>query len=219
MMEGKKERMHMEIKKINSPIMDVNTYLIIDGGKCLIVDPSFSEKEIVKTIETMNLKPVGMILTHTHYDHLISVNALYERYQIPLYVHELEVDHLYDKMKNLSGYFLRTQSYTVNPEVPVIKIDEGAREIEGMQLIIYHIPGHSIGSITLYFASLNEVIVGDCLFHRSIGRTDFPEGNYKQLISGIKTKLFSLPDDTVVHPGHGRDTTIGDEKQHNPFLI
>lgn len=198
-----------------------NTYLIISEQKnCIIVDPgcySMAEKqELSSFIEKNNLKPVRLINTHCHIDHVLGNPYVAKTYNLIPEIHPLE-QSLLDAVASY-GHMWGIQSEQ-QPEAKHTLGDLKSIELDGEVLEILFTPGHAPGEISLYSRAHKLLIAGDVLFHESIGRTDLPGGNMNTLINSIQTQFFVLPDDVRVFPGHGPETTIGHEKQHNPFLI
>jgi len=202
-----------------SPIRE-KTYLVYnDAGECIIIDPGCyfdEEKQMLSDfIETNNLKPVKLVNTHCHLDHVFGNKYVSEKYNLPLHLHKLE-----ERMLNLapaSGlmYNLPFDNYSGD----FIFIDEGDTLTLGNESFkIFHTPGHSEGSLTFYNEAGKFIISGDVLFQNSIGRSDLPGGDSDILLKSIKDKLLTLPDETIVYSGHGPTTTIGEERRSNPFL-
>ncbi len=208
----------MKLEKFNQNYLEVNTYFIIEDNHCLLIDPGSNIKGILKYINNHHLNVLGVILTHAHFDHFISCNEVIKYFDVPLYVHKKANDLLYQGNQNLSSYVPEISSIVLDKNVVVKNINEETKVVEGFKLNVLHVPGHSPDSICLYFKEEKILISGDALFKLSIGRTDFHYSNTKQLLKNIKNKLFRLPDDTMVYPGHGDNTTIGHEKKHNPYL-
>ncbi|WP_068245071.1 MBL fold metallo-hydrolase [Hydrotalea flava] len=210
--------LHIKVFTFN-PIQE-NTYLIYnDALNAVIVDPGFyfsSEQQVFSGyIQKKQLTPSLLINTHCHLDHVFGNKWVHEHYKIELWAHKDEIPML--EMAPISGqqWGLPFENYSGNinllQEGDKIYLDEDEFEI-------FEVPGHSPASICLYHAPQKILIAGDALFRESIGRTDLPGGNHHQLIKNIKEKLFVLPEDTVVYPGHGPATTIGHELRYNPFL-
>ncbi|UCH89905.1 MAG: MBL fold metallo-hydrolase [Thermoplasmata archaeon] len=179
----------------------------------IIIDPGGNADDILKVIEKHELELKIIIATHAHFDHLGAVAKLMKESEAKLYVHKADWATLERAERSAASWGMRVEQ----PPVPDFEMEEGDEITAGtITLKVLHTPGHSPGGISLSMPG--RVFAGDTLFYRSIGRTDFPGGDFDTLINSIKTKLFTLPDDTIVHTGHGPDTRIGDEKKHNPFI-
>jgi len=210
----------LQIKSfIFSPIQE-NTYILYNQQQeCIIIDPGCyfdDEKEILKTfIDQQQLKPVYLLNTHCHLDHVFGNKYIHDTYQLTLHLHEKEKQVL--EFAPTSG-LMYNMPFT-NYSGDFILLKEGDKVLLGEdELQVIEAPGHSPGSICFYCKKQNFVIGGDVLFQRSIGRTDLPGGNHETLLDSIRTKLFVLPDETVVYSGHGATTTIGEEKMYNPYF-
>lgn len=183
---------------------------------CAIIDPGFDPDDLLEFLSQHELTPVAVIITHGHADHIAGVAALRQQYpKIKVYIHKLDAGLLTDSQANLS--ILAGATVATEPADVVLK-DGDVIEEAGIKLKVLHTPGHTLGGICLYAEPDAVVFAGDTLFADSVGRTDFPGGDMDQLIESIQTKLFTLPDNTAVHPGHGMRTTIGREKRANPFV-
>lgn len=197
-----------------------NTYILFnEKNQCWIVDPGMygpqDMGQFMNYIESKQLKPQGIINTHTHLDHIFGVQALMDKYKIPFGVHEQEqqVLQMAAGSATLFGFDLKAA-----PQ-PTYFIKEGQPLHLGDDVLeVRYTPGHSPGSISFYYPKGNWVISGDVLFAGSIGRTDLPGGSFDTLINSIRTQLFTLPGSTTVLSGHGPATTVAEEKKHNPFL-
>ena len=210
----------LKIKKFTVNPLQENSYVLSDEtGNCVFVDPGFyfeEEYEEVRSYVAENrLTPVMIANTHCHFDHIFGVEALRKEYNIPFLAHRddefwLEQAVEQGKMFGFDLNAVKTLDSFFN--------DGEFLKFGNSQLEIIHIPGHSPGHVVFYSEADKIVIARDVLFYGSIGRTDLPRGNHELLISGIKSKLFSLPDDTKVFCGHGPETTLGFEKNNNPFL-
>ena len=187
-----------------------------NSQNCVIIDTGMDDTYLMNFLEENQLNPVTLVLTHGHIDHIDGINTIRENFpDIKVYIHKLDADALTDPMKNLS--FMSGGAFTAKPADILIE-DNDIIEQADINLQVLHTPGHTPGGISLYSKEDGVVFSGDALFAESVGRTDFPGGNMNQLIQGIKEKLFVLPDDTKVLPGHGPATTIGHEKKYNQFL-
>jgi glyoxylase-like metal-dependent hydrolase (beta-lactamase superfamily II) len=210
----------MKIKTLVLSPFDVNTYIVSDEtGECVIIDPACynsEENEILSDyIKSNNLKPVKLLNTHCHLDHVFGNKYISDTYNLNSESNINDLFLIENFTKTVSMYGLKAS----NPYKPGSFIDESnIIKFGNSELNILHIPGHSPGSIVFYNEKDKFAIVGDVIFAQSIGRTDLPGGNYETLISGIKTKLFKLDNNLVLFPGHGPSTTIGTEKRENPFL-
>lgn len=197
-----------------------NTYVLFNENKnAWLIDPgNMNEQEtqaISNFITENNLKIEKILLTHAHIDHVLGLQWAFDTFKVPVTMHQEDQEVL--DMLQASGARFGFQ-------IPAVKVDteyinEGDElDFDGEKFKIYHVPGHSPGSVVYHNETQKFMISGDVLFEGSIGRTDLYKGNYDQLIEGIKIKLFVLDEETQVFSGHGNPTTIGFEKQYNPFL-
>ncbi len=183
---------------------------------CLIIDAGLEADELTNFLKERQLNPVGVVLTHGHIDHIAGVAALRESYpDIKVYIHQLDAKMLTEAQSNLS--VIAGGQFSTEPADFILE-DESIIDEAGIKLQVMHTPGHTPGGICLYSKDEGAVFTDDTLFAESIGRTDFPKGSMPELLKSIKDKLFSLPGETVVFPGHGPITTLGREKTHNRFL-
>ncbi|MDC8105289.1 MBL fold metallo-hydrolase [Chryseobacterium sp. B21-037] len=197
-----------------------NTYILYNEHKnAWLIDPgNMNEQEtnlISNFIKDNDLKIQKILLTHAHIDHVFGLQWAYDTFNLPVHMHQQDQEIL--DMLQMSGMRIGINIDPVKVEVQYIN-DGDELDFDGEKFKIYHVPGHSPGSIVFHNEKQKFMISGDVLFEGSIGRTDLYKGNYEQLINGIKTKLFILDDETQVFSGHGNPTTIGFEKQYNPFL-
>ncbi|GAO29496.1 MBL fold metallo-hydrolase [Geofilum rubicundum] len=211
----------MQVKSLIFNPFQENTLILYDGTKeCAIVDPGMltSEEEglLTTTIQELGLKPVKLLQTHLHLDHVFGTAFVTDHYGLEPEAHEADLPFI-DQHKE----YARTFGVEVasNPPKPRIFLKEGDEVKFGdTTLQVRHIPGHSPGGIVFYNEKAGIVIAGDALFSGSVGRSDLPGGNHEDLISSIHAKLMSLPDEVVVYPGHGPKTSIGQERTSNPYL-
>lgn len=186
------------------------------AADCLVVDTGLEAEPLVEFLMANDLNPLAVILTHGHADHIAGLRALHGRFpDIKVYIHRLDAEMLTGTKPNLSeltGRIFKTEPADCCVTEGDI-IDEA-----GIKLRVLHTAGHTAGGISLYCEQQGLVFVGDTLFADSIGRTDFAGGSMTELIGSIKQKLLTLPEETILYPGHGPQTTIGREKKCNPFL-
>ena len=179
-----------------------------------IIDPGGNPEKILAVLEEEDLQPVAIIDTHGHFDHIGANYAIKEATGAPLMIHPDDVFMLEQLPELAAQWGFRSLP---SPAPDRLLNDGETIEIGNLSLQVIHTPGHSPGSVCLYNAENKALFSGDTLFSRSIGRTDLPGGDFNTIIDSIKTKLFDLPDDTIVYNGHTPDTSIGEEKAHNPF--
>lgn len=206
---------------VNNPWQQ-NTILLYDEtSEAVIIDCGCfnvnENKKVEDFISENNLKLVALLSTHLHIDHILGNKFIKERYSLDAQVGEADMFLIEDAVAYAAQLGLRGVE---QPPCPSSKfLSEGdIVKFGNTSLYVYEVPGHSPGSLCFYSEANKLLIVGDALFQGSIGRTDLPKGNYKDLITNIQNKLFTLPDDVVVIPGHGYSTTIGAEKKYNPFF-
>ena len=197
-----------------------NTYIIYNENKnAWLIDPGNMNGQETQTIDNFitenGLNIQKILLTHAHIDHVLGLQWAFDKFKVPVTMHQEDQEVL--DMLQASGMRF---GFQVNPvKVDIKYINEGdILDLDDEQFKIYHVPGHSPGSVVYHNENQKFMISGDVLFEGSIGRTDLYKGNYDQLIEGIKTKLFILDDETQVLSGHGNPTSIGFEKQYNPFF-
>lgn len=210
----------INVRKYSLGPIQTNCYIVSNKSKeCLIFDPGEEAQRLLKEIRANGLKPLAIFLTHTHFDHIGAVDEVRDEFRIPLYVHEKEVKWLQDPLKNGSGKYVELPNYVVRePEDEHIIRKEQLFTISDFSFKAVFTPGHSPGSISYIFEDDGFAIVGDTLFERSIGRTDLIGGSTSVLLKSIHEKLLSLPEDTIIYPGHGEYTTTAAEMESNPFL-
>ncbi|MGQ0828047.1 MAG: MBL fold metallo-hydrolase [Bacteroidota bacterium] len=198
-----------------------NTYILYDETKeCIIIDPGCYDNteraELATFIADKGLKPVKLINTHCHLDHVFGNGFVADKYKLKLEINKQD-------QRVLDSFLTTCSLYALNCEAspaPSVYLDEGdVVKFGRSSLEILFTPGHSPGSITFYNREQKFMIAGDVLFYGSIGRTDLPGGNFETLINSIKDKLFPLGDDFKVYSGHGPETNIGFERKNNPFLV
>lgn len=203
----------MEYKCFVLGMLDTNCYVVYSDGEAGIIDPGGDTEAVFDFIQQNNLTVKWLLNTHGHVDHIISDDKVLAKYNVPLMIHTLDAPMLASAELNLAVDFGLD---TVAPPATVMLNNEDQVPLGKEVFQVIHTPGHTPGGITLYTPGL--AFSGDTLFFESIGRTDFPGGDYHQILQSIKQKLFALPDDTLVLPGHGGSTKIGMEKSYNPYV-
>lgn len=194
-----------------------NTYYVFDENtkKALIVDPAGDPMRIIDRVAKLGVTPVGILLTHGHFDHILALDEVRDKYGIKAYIGNTEKAVLQDPESNLTASFM---GEGIVKEADVYLKDAEEFEVGGYRIKAIEVPGHTIGGMCYYFLDYGIVFSGDTLFCESVGRSDFKGGSTLALISGIKDKLYALPDETIVYPGHSESTTIAHEKKYNPFV-
>lgn len=203
----------------NNPFAE-NTYLLFDDtNSCAIVDPGMytrqEELAVLNFITEHQLKPTLLLNTHCHLDHVLGNKLIYEEFNLLPQFHEWEAPVLSDVQVRAPMFGLR---YEQSPIPQQFLADTGEVIFGNTALRLIFAPGHSPGHLCFYSQDNHLLIGGDVLFKGSIGRTDLPGGNHDLLLKNIKEKLYELPNETIVYPGHGPETTIGAEKVSNPFV-
>lgn len=207
----------MKVGKFVLGPVATNCYIGIneETKECFIVDPATCPPEFVSYIKNAGLTVKAVLLTHGHFDHIMGLDALLKEFPVPVYAHEAERDVLESEQLNSSASMLG-QPYSFSGADYVTNRQE--LRIAGFEILVIYTPGHTIGGCCYYIEKEKALFSGDTLFHGSVGRTDLPTGSMGQLVSSVRDRLFVLPDDTKVYPGHMEETTIGYEKKYNPFI-
>lgn len=190
-----------------------NSYIINKGNEAIAIDVGGDPAPILEYLQKEKLRLAAICITHRHFDHLYGVADLAAATQAPVLAPEKDEQLAMQEAANGGIWGM--------PPVKPFKaqiLQLGKMDLAGMTCQILDTPGHTPGGVSLYFPEQKCVFTGDALFYRSLGRTDFPMGDHAQLLASIRNVLFKLPDDTIVYPGHGPATTIGDEKLENPFV-
>ena len=207
---------NLELQKCILGPVYTNCYLLKnkETGELIIVDPADCPEKIEMKISRMNGKPVAILLTHGHFDHIMAVQAVKAEYQIPVYACRQEEEMLREPSVNMTDRMHKPCS--VRPDV--FLEDLQVFEAAGFSIQMLHTPGHTKGSCCYYLKDERVLFSGDTLFCGSVGRTDFPGGSTAEIVRSLHKLVDSLPEETEVFPGHDASTTIGYEKRYNPFV-
>lgn len=210
----------LQIQRFEFNPFQENTYVLYDEtGDAIIIDPGFSteeeKKQFQQFIDEKKLKPLYLLNTHCHIDHILGNQYVYDTWQLPLHIHKGELPVLGSGPRVAEMYGFSFEPYS-GEILFISEKDKIALGSTALQLLFS--PGHSPASLSFYDPESKILISGDTLFAGSIGRTDLPGGDYATLENSIRTQLYTLPDDTKVYPGHGPGTSIGYEKRNNPFV-
>lgn len=210
----------LQIKTFTFNPFSENTYIVYNGNQqCWIIDPGcYTDIEIqtlIAFIQNNQLKPQAIINTHAHIDHILGVEALTSKFNIPFYLHRAEEMIFSMAPQSAAMFGFKFRPITTLPEW---YSDDETFSLGDDYVKVIHTPGHSPGSVSFYNEIGAWMVGGDVLFQGSIGRTDLPGGHHQTLIETIKTKIFTLPQNTIVYPGHGAATNVGYEQQNNPFF-
>lgn len=211
----KETGMDIEITMLMVGAIQTNCYIVNRKGStdCIVIDPGDEAEKIASYLEKKGLSNQGILLTHGHFDHIMGVSKLQSLAGGTLYAYEGEKELLADPGLNVS--------YMVNEETAleaeVLLRDGQTLEIAGMDFTVIHTPGHTTGSCCYYLEQEKILFSGDTIFMESVGRTDFPTGNGRQLLESIRSRVLVLPPEVQIYPGHGPETSVAYEKQNNPY--
>ena len=202
-----------------NPVQE-NTYVVYnEKGQCCIIDPgcyfASEQQELKEFVQQNQLKPVLLLNTHCHLDHIFGNDFIHKTFGLPLHLHKLEKPVL--NFGPAAGQLWELPFLNYDGELNFMEEDDLVSLGEDKLKVLFT-PGHSPGHVSFYSSENKFILSGDVLFEGSVGRTDLPGGDFKVLEESIKTKLYTLPSDTVVYPGHGNTTTIGDEMKTNPYV-
>jgi hydroxyacylglutathione hydrolase len=194
--------------------LQTNCYIVKSGSQAIVVDPGDEPERILRFIKDIDATPIRIVATHTHFDHVLGVNGVRKVTKAPFLIHRDDLSML----ESMQSRVRQVMGFEVPPPP---KVDDYLKDGDSLKvgnetIHILHTPGHSPGSISL--SGKGYVLTGDALFNQSIGRTDLPGGDLNTLVHSIRKRLFKLDNETIVYPGHGPETTIGDEKLANPFV-
>lgn len=206
--------------KIDSRILGMvgtNCYLLcnMDIKECVLIDPADSQDKISRMIDESGCSLKGILLTHGHFDHIMAADAVRDKYGVKVYASCDEKNTLEQPHINLGeAYGLK-----LSVKADVWHKDGEILKLAGFDIEALHTPGHTEGGSCYYIREIGVLFSGDTLFCGSVGRTDFPGGSMSEIVRSIKEKVMVLPDDTKVYPGHGEGTSVGYERENNPFLV
>lgn len=212
-------RSFMQIKRFTVGPFGENTYLLTEGKEALIVDPGFAEASEFETVKSHlgdhEIELIAIVLTHAHVDHVLGIDKVLADYDVPVYLNNRD-RYLWENVGSQAAMFgLQVGGFSFDPEPLEVQPEW---TLGNFLFEVRYTPGHSPDHVSLYSQDDGAVIAGDALFKDGIGRTDLYKGDFSVLEQSIREQLYSLPDDTVVYPGHGPETTIAYEKRSNPFV-
>lgn len=202
----------MKITRLPLGALQTNCYIVSNKERVLVVDPSAEAKVIIGKLKDIGLPVDGILLTHAHYDHFGALDEVQAFTDAEVYMSDIEFDWLTDIAKNGSIRFTEEVTSSVSPNA----LKEGPAAVGAFKFDVIHTPGHSPGSLTYKFDDF--IISGDVLFNKGVGRTDLYGGSTAEVMYSIREKLYKLAPETTVYPGHNTSTTIGDEKENNPYV-
>lgn len=210
----------LKVKTFVFNAFQVNTYIVYaENRDCIIIDPACSNpnevSKLLNFIETESLHPIMVVNTHAHVDHILGNAAITDKLAIKLAAHPASHYFYFNALSFAAELGLKLDK-VVFPDLELQ--DKDTIKLGNFDITILYTPGHADGSICLYSTDSQFIISGDLIFYASIGRTDFPTGNFETLSKSIKEKIYTLPEDTIIYPGHGPTTSVGFEKYNNPFV-
>lgn len=206
--------MAIKIRRLVLGFVQTNSYIIgnTQTNQAIVIDPADRADLIIEELKKEDLTLAGILLTHGHFDHMLAARELATACEVKIYAHEAEEELLKTPELNLSVNFMGQQ---VGINADEYLVDGQEITLAGFHIRVIHTPGHTAGGCCYLLTDCNILVSGDTLFHGTVGRTDFPTGSFGTLMRSVKEKLFVLPDETKVLPGHEGTTTIGYEKLHN----
>ncbi|MGE4291741.1 MAG: MBL fold metallo-hydrolase [Desulfovibrio sp.] len=204
----------MKISVLELGPLGTNCYVCSEGNKAVAIDPGGDPAEVLDLLRNEHLELTHILVTHLHCDHIYGCKALAQATNATVLASPDDTFLLQTEV-GAGGLFglPKVEKFDFSAIKP------GTHEFLGHECRVLATPGHTPGSLTFYFPDQGRAFVGDLLFRRSVGRTDFPGGSTPALTESVQKEIFTLPENTVIHSGHGPDTTVGDEKNHNPFFV
>ncbi len=208
----------LEVKTFTAAGFGENAYLVRapGGAAAVAIDPGGAVEEMIAALERAGVGLAAVLLTHAHIDHIEGVAALVRRFPAPIHLHPADREW-YDRAPEQAIYF--GMQFEAPPPVDHPLVVGEVLELAGLRFEVRHVPGHAPGHVLLYLAAEGVAFVGDLVFQGSIGRSDLPGGDFSRLMRSIREELLTLPDETVLYPGHGPATTVAHERVANPFLV
>lgn len=204
----------MQINKMVLGSLATNCYIVCKDSTAIVVDPGADAERIYAKLSELGVTAQAVLLTHGHVDHIMAADSIRKKYGCRIYAGEKEKELLHDTEQNLTEMF--TKPYTLDADCYVK--DGQMLTIGDLVFQVLYTPGHTIGGVCYYVPEYQVVFCGDTIFQESVGRTDFPTGDSGALGKAVREKLYTLPDDTKLLPGHGVQTSVGHEKKYNPFV-
>lgn len=206
----------MKVERFAVGILSTNCYLVIneETKETVVIDPGACPSYLVSHIKSEELTVTAILLTHGHFDHMMGLTGFLEEWDVPVYVHEGDEEIMTDPRVNQSAIY--TSGYTFD-KARYLR-DRQTLECAGYVFEVLHTPGHTKGGCCYYVESEGVLFSGDTLFQGSVGRADFSNSNMSDLVHSVRERLFRLPEDTLVYPGHMGETKIGHEKKYNPYI-
>lgn len=203
----------MKLLRVTVGAIATNSYILSNEttGEGILIDPGARADRLLEKIKSQNIELKAILLTHGHFDHIMAVKEIVDELHVKTYIYKEEKELVSSEDLNCSKMF----GYHASIIPDVLFDDQEVLTIAGIPIRVIHTPGHTRGSVCFYIEDESVLISGDTLFRESIGRTDLPTGSSEELIDSVRNKLYLLPDEVRVYPGHGIDTTIGYEKEHN----
>lgn len=208
---------NLKVKTLIVGNVQTNCYIISNSNtkEAIVIDPGDASAKIEDYLNSNDLVCKAILLTHGHFDHILAAGELREKYHVKIYIHEDDAALVSDPQMNVSLY-LTGNEFSLKPDI-LLK-DKEQLSLAGQAIRVIHTPGHTGGGVCYFLKEQGILFSGDTLFRGSVGRADFPSGDEKKLIEGIKAKLMVLDESIKVYPGHGMSTTIGYEKMNNFYL-
>jgi len=203
----------MKVERFPAGPLDTNGYLVSQNGKCIVIDPSKDSHRMISAIKNGDLELEAVTLTHSHFDHYLGIYELIEAFgDIPVYLHDDDRMIITNPDYSGAAWIQVTEGYTGK----TIHYDSDKMHVGSFEFSVINCPGHTPGGVSLLYGI--DCFTGDTLFRSGVGRSDFAYSDGAVLVDSIRNNLFALPDETVIWPGHGLESTIGREKSENPYL-